>query len=275
MERGGHVRRLPGSMLNIPSSAEAFGFSTNQTGGHMARSMMLPEIMALCNALPREAEPDDYKTAIVSENILGKPTVSSREKSFRHLVQLYGLDRNLPLFRAFRGLGFDDPPSLPLIALTCAFCRDEQLRASFGLIKQLRPGELLPRERMEEHLETCFPARFSPAMKKSLAQNVNTTWTEAGHLTGRVTKRRALPVPRLGASTYGMFAGFLLGLRGEALIRSVFAYLVAPDPSIVIGHLSSASARGWLRFRHAGGILEIDFAPLLTTKEQAQVHVTS
>ena len=235
---------------------------------------MLPELTTVSKTLPREADLEDYRKAIVSENVLGKPTVSSREKSFRHLVQHYGLDRNLPLFRALRGLGSDDPPSVPLIALTCAFCRDDQLRTSFALIRQLRTGEVLSRQRMEEHLETSFPARFSAAMKKSLAQNVNTTWTEAGHLLGRVTKRRAFPVPHVGASTYAMFAGYLLGLRGETLIRSVFAYLVAPDPSIVIAHLSSASARGWLRFRHAGGIIEVDFAPLLTTKEQAQVHVT-
>jgi len=236
---------------------------------------MLPEITALCNTLPGDAELEDYKRAIIIENVLGKPTVSSREKSFRHLVQHYGLDRSRPLFRALRGLGSDDPSSLPLIALTCTFCRDEQLRASFGLIRQLRTGEVLSRQRMEEHLETSFPGRFSPAMKKSLAQNVNTTWTEAGHLSGRVTKRRSLPVPRVGASTYAMFAGYLLGLRGETLIRSVFVDLVAPDPSIVIAHLSSPAARGWLRFRHAGGIIDIDFAPLLTAKEQAQVHVTS
>src|SRR2546425_6962285 len=30
-------------------------------------------------------------------------------------VQHYGLHRNLPLFRALRGLGSDDPPSVPLI----------------------------------------------------------------------------------------------------------------------------------------------------------------
>ena len=30
---------------------------------------------------------------------------------------------------------------------------------------------------MGRHLEAGFPGRFSPAMKRSLAQNVNTTWT--------------------------------------------------------------------------------------------------
>jgi hypothetical protein len=38
---------------------------------------------------------------------------------------------------------------------------------------------------MEQHLENGFPGRFSSAMKKSMAQNVNTTWTFGGHLSGK------------------------------------------------------------------------------------------
>ena len=127
---------------------------------------------------------------------------------------------------------------------------------------------------MEAHLEAGFPGRFSPAMKKSLAQNVGTTWTAAGHLTGRVRKIRSLPQPRMAASVYAMLAGYLLGLRGEILVQSVFSRLVAQDPAVVIAHLSAASARGWVRFRHSGGVLELDFGPLLTEEEQQVLHGT-
>ena len=68
-------------------------------------------------------------------------------------------------------------------------------------------------------------------MKKSLAQNVNTTWTACGHLEGRAKKVRALPRPGWAASTYAMFVGYLLGLRGEILLNSVFAPLHGGLPS--------------------------------------------
>jgi hypothetical protein len=214
------------------------------------------------------ASREQYKSAILEENVLGKPTFSSREKSYRHLTELYGLDPKLALFRVFRELSGRDSASVPLMAMTCTFCRDPQLRQSFELIERLRVGQMLTREQMEEHIEAGFPHRFSPAMKKSLAQNVNTTWTASGHLKGKARKTRSLPEPSVAASTYAMFAGFLLGLRGEILVRSVFGALVAGAPEAIVSHLSTASARGWVRFRHAGGVFEIDFAPMLLPAEQ-------
>jgi hypothetical protein len=71
-----------------------------------------------------------------------------------------------------------------------------------------------------------------------------------------------------------MFAGFVLGLRGEILLRSVFGSLVGAGPSTLTNHLSVASARGWARFRHAGGVFEIDFAPLLLEGDQEILHGT-
>jgi len=250
-------------ITTIPQQLESFGFSANPTGGHMARSMMLDELSTLISAVPAEASAGDYKQAVLDENTLGKPTFSSREKSWRHLVQLYALDRQKALFAALAQLAQAEPTSLPLLALVCAFCRDAQLRQSFVLIDRLPLGASLSRPDMETHIEHGFPGRFSPKMRKSLAQNVNTTWTAAGHLKGRVKKARAFPVPQPAATVYAMFAGYVLGLRGENLVQSVFGRLVSPGPALIPQHLASAASRGWIRFRHAGGVMETDFTPLM------------
>jgi hypothetical protein len=259
--------------LAIPIETPArFGFSHRETGGHMSRSMMLAELSALLGATPSDAGRAAYRAAIVERNALGKPTEASRQKSEKHLYELYGLDPSLTLFRVLRYLAAEDPDSLPLIALTCAFCRDPQLRASFELIRSLKPGEILTRERMAAHLEAAFPDRYSPAMKAGVAKNCNTTWTAAGHLAGRAVKRRSQPDPRPVASAYAMLAGWLLGLRGQVLVDSVFSRLVGADPTQIAAHLHSVSRRGWLRFRHAGGVMEIDFSPLLLPHEEALLH---
>jgi hypothetical protein len=244
-----------------------YGFSGQKAGGHMARSMMLSELASVLADVPVNSEREGYRTAILERNVLGKPTFSSRQKSYRHLVELFALDPSLALFRGLRQFASHDKTSLPLLALTCVFCRDPQLRASFDLIQQLKLGEVLSRERMEEHLETAFPGRFSVVMKRSLAQHVNTTWTAAGHLVGRVVKKRASPSSNVTASTYAMFAGYLLGLRGEILLSSVFGSLVAADSSTLTAHLSVAARNGWVRFRHAGGVREIDFSGSLVPAE--------
>jgi len=236
--------------------------------------MMLPELRMLLAAVPSGAGRTDYRTAIVDDNVLGKPTFSSRRKAEKHLYELFGLDPALVLFRVLRRFAAEDANSLPLLALTCAFCRDAQMRASFELIEDLKPGEVLSRERMETHVEAAFPERYSAATRAGLAKNVNTTWTAAGHLTGKAIKRKAKPEPRIAASTYAMFAGYLLGLRGEILTSSVFARRVGAAPSVIVAHLSAGARHGWLRFRHAGGVTEIDFTSLLLPEEEALLHGT-
>lgn len=250
-----------------------FGFSSNRSGAHMARSMMLTELKRICETLPPDAGRSDYRAAIEQDNILGKSTFSSRKKSFAHLSELYTLEPRRTLFRLLRQFAKEDPAGLPLIGMVCAFCRDPQLRRSFALVERLKPGEILSRERMELHLEKCFPHRYTSVMKSSLAQHVNTTWTVSGHLRGGTVKRRSFPEPRFTATTYAMLAGWLSGLRGQILLQSVFARLLALDAATVVGHLAEASSRGWVRLRHAGEITEIDFTPLLTAEEEKALHV--
>jgi hypothetical protein len=238
----------------------------------MARSMMLTELRLLFAAVPATAGRPDYRAAILEGNALGKPTFSSRQKSEKHLYELYGLDPSLALFRLLRRFAAEDLDSLPLLALTCVFCRDPQLRASFALIEALEPGEVLSPARMGAHLESAFPERYSPTMKAALAKNVNTTWTVAGHLKGVSVKRHTLPQPRVAASVYAMLAGTLLGLRGDTLVSSVFARLVGADAFLVLSHLAQGAQRDWLRLRHGGGVIEIDFSALLTPQEEALLH---
>jgi len=190
------------------------------TGGMKVLHRVGMTLEAKCRASNPAASRPDYQAAIIDENLLGKDTYSSRRKSATHLYELYGLDPRLALFRILRRLADEDRNSLPLLAVTCVYCRDAQLRGSFPLIESLKPGEIPERRRMEEHLENLFPRRFSLAMKRSLTQNISTTWTAAGHLTGVRVKRKARPIARPVASAYAMFAGYLAGLRGEALLAS-------------------------------------------------------
>lgn len=238
----------------------------------MARSMMFLEMRTLVQAMPVTVSKDDFSTAIVGENVLDKPTLSSRKNTLVHLTQLYGLDPGQALFRVLWELGHTDLDSLPQLCLVCAYARDRQLRCSFELIRTLQPGEQLERAAMELHLENGFPGRFSPAMKKSMAQNVNTTWTFGGHLGGRVNKTRRFPEPRPISAAYAMFAGYLTGLRGERLLDSPFAALVASNRAELTAALGLASSRGLLSFKRAADVVEFSFSNLLHPAEEALLH---
>lgn len=229
----------------------------------MGRTMMLEEVRILFQSLPSEAQTEDYREAIEEQNILGKPTESSRKMTFKYLKSLYGLDPSLSLFSTLRKLAQLSPEDLPLLAMTLCYARDPQLRASFDLITRLQPDEELPRSRMEQHLEEAFPGRFGSGMKTALAQRVNGTWTMCGHLRGSSKKYRTIPKGGWAASTYAMLVGRLTGLSGDILLESIFSNLVAASPERIISHLQTASTHGFVRLRHAGGVTEIDFSELL------------
>jgi hypothetical protein len=251
---------------------EHFGFTEASLGGHSARSMMYLEMRILVRAMPIAITVDDFGKAVVEENVLEKPTLSSRKKSLRHLMQLYGMDPAIALFRVFWRLAHEDIDSLPQLCLVCTYARDPQLRQSFELIRKLRLGETLERAAMENHLEEGFPGRFSSAMKKSMAQNVNTTWTFSGHLGGKAKKVRKLPETRPVSAAYAMFVGYLTGLRGERLLDSRFAELVSSNRSQLQSSLALASAKGLLSLKSAAGIVEFDFSNLLTPAELVLLH---
>src|SRR4030042_672823 len=138
------------------------GFSKTSLGGHMGRSMMFLEMRTLVRSMPLTVTKDDFTKGIIDENILEKPTLSSRKESLIRLTQLYGMDPSKALFRVLWDLGHTDLDSLHQLCLVCAYARDPQLRHSFELIRTLRLGEVLERAAMEEHLENGFPGRLSP-----------------------------------------------------------------------------------------------------------------
>jgi hypothetical protein len=121
----------------------SLGFSTAATGGHIGRSMMFLEMRILVRSLPSKVNKDDFVRVIVDENILEKPTLSSRKESLVRLTQLYGMDPSKALFRVFWELAHKDSDSLPQLCLVCAYARDPQLRHSYDLIRKLRLGEAL------------------------------------------------------------------------------------------------------------------------------------
>lgn len=169
------------------------GFRMGRSGAHASRTMMLEELQTLLVALPANATKADYVDGVVDANLLGKGTAKARELTAKHLVELYGLDENLCLFRVFHRLWQQDAPARPVLALTFALARDPLLRLSRPLMLSKRPGEPLDRREVEDVLDQAEPGRFSAASLKSFAQNINGSWTQAGFLQGRARKVRALP----------------------------------------------------------------------------------
>jgi hypothetical protein len=249
------------------------GFSFEKGGAHIARTMMFEELAALLASVSQEvATSEAYTSAIEVDNCLGKPSGRARQLTKRHLVSLYALDPNLLLFRALRFFWQRDEMGRPLLALLCAYARDAMLRESAPFILDIPQGKTITREETLVFFEKTFPGRFSPATLKSVAQNINGTWTRSGHLKGKVNKIRARPQVTAGAAAYALLLAYLRGGRGMNLFASEYVKLLDCGRERAIELAEEASRRGWLVFKSIGDVVEVQFPKLLSADEKELVR---
>jgi hypothetical protein len=245
-----------------------FGFTSEIGGAHIARTMMLEEISSLLDYVDDvDADKEKYAHAIEGENCLGKRSAQARKLTKRHLASLYALDPSVPLFRALLYFWKRDQPGQNLIALLCAYSRDSVLQMSSPFILGLNEGAVITRANTESFFEATAPDRFSKATLKSVAQNVNGTWTRSGHLVGHVKKVRTRAQATPGSVAYALLLGYLTGSRGEGLFQTGFMELLDCSMDRAIELAEVASQRGWIIFKRVGDVMEVLFPNQLTEKE--------
>lgn len=260
-------------MTKMENPLEIYGFITKNGGAHTARTMMLKELTALLDYVGTEdASREKYLSAIEEENCLAKPSGKARVLTGRHLTALYTLDSQIPLFRTLLFFWKRDVSSRPLLALLCSYARDEVLRDSAQLILDAKESEHISRQQMEAIFEKKYSGRFSPATIKSVAQNVNGSWTNAGHLRGRTKKYRTKPIVSAGALAYALFLAYLSGFRGMNLFSCDYVKLLDCGRDRAIELAEEASRRGWIIFKSVGDVVEVQFPNLLTVVEQELIR---
>lgn len=254
--------------LTANNKLERLGFSHKRGGVHTARTMMLAELRALLSYVEApNAAKSDYLAAIQTANCLRKRSGKTRTLTFRHLAALYTLDPNFLVFRTLRYFWQRDPEGQALLALLCGYVRDPILRATAPFVLSLRTGTILSRDAMEEFIDALEPGRFSKATLQSTAQNINSTWTQAGHLSGHVRKVRVRPVATPGAVSFGLLLGYVSGLRGELLFNSDLMRLLDCSVEKSIDLAGNASLRGWIALKRVGPVVEVLFPNLITAQE--------
>ena len=252
---------------------QRLGFSFERGGVHTARTMMLVELRGLMSFVDRsDATRSDYLDAILNANCLGKRSGKTRTLTFRHLTDLYSLDPSLLVFRALRFFWRRDVPGQPLLAALCAYSRDPILRATAPFILGFPEGATVTRESLEEFLDAQEPGRFSKATLKSTAQNVNSTWTQSGHLEGRVRKVRMRPVATPGSASFALLLGYVSGRRGESLFQSNFTRMLDCSFEKTIELAEDASRRGWISLKRVGHVIEAHFPNLITAQEMESIR---
>jgi hypothetical protein len=148
-------------------------------------------------------------------------------------------------------------------------------RTCCSFIFELPRGQWIAREQTERFIGKISADRFSKSTLKSVAQNVNSTFTQSGHLKGKVKKHRTTATATPGAAAYALLLGYLSGQRGQGLFETDFVKLLDCSMDEAMDLAGQASQRGWITFKRIGNIIEVLFPQLLTDQELEWVREQS
>jgi hypothetical protein len=250
----------------------SFGFRSGDRGTHTSRTLMLAELGRLLEAQPPGTPRDAYARAVVEDNVLGKRTTSNRRLTNQRLGELFALDPGVPLFRVLRRLWGMDEAARPLLALLCALARDPLLRASAPAILDLPVGEALVRQALLDTLRDAVGNRLNEGILDKVARNASSSWTQSGHLQGRVRKIRRQVSPTPVATAYALLLGYMQGLRGQRLFQTPWTRALDSGYDRLLALAADARRLGLLDLKRGGDVIEIAFSPLLTEEERRTAH---
>jgi hypothetical protein len=251
------------------------GFRVGDKGTHTSRTIMFKELELLFEDQKQGAPREGYVSAIIDQNCLGKKTVSTRKLTSQRLSELYGLDPSIPLFRILRHLWQFDETGRPLLALLTALARDPLLRVTSTPILQVNTGEELVRQKMKEALRQSVENRLNNGTLDTVVRNTSSSWTQSGHLKGRVRKYRQKINPTPVATAYALVLGYILGARGNGLFNTLWARVLDTSQEELIALAAAAKRLGFLDMSQAGGLVEVSFTRLFTEDERHLIHGTN
>ena len=246
-------------------TAEAAGLRLTGGGGHQSKTMMLSELTTILASSETRGLAQAI-SAVQGENLLGKSSTAAAISALKNLFSLYGLKAPPAITRAMIRLWVGDVPSRPILAVLCALARDPILRDTALPVLTAPIGQRFGAKELTEILTDKHAGRFSFATLRSLGQNCAATWTQSGHLTGRVTKVRtpieATPEAAALAALIAQAAGF----GGPTVLTSAWMAVLDAPPEEQLGLLRRAQGRGLVRVRHAGAVFELQVSPELTAE---------
>lgn len=222
----------------------------------------IPHLIELLREVHASAASEDYRDAVIEDNVLGRPTHAGRQRTFRHLRELYFLDPAHPEFAALRRYWDIDPSSRPLLAGLLAFTRDEVLRASFAAIADLPTGSVVTSADLTAAVAAQFGNEMSESTLGKTGRNTGACWTQTGHLAGRAKKVRTEVVAHPAAVAYSAYLGHLAGGRGLGVLDNPWSQILGLAPGRALEALRDAHTQGLLDLLVAGNVVDVSFPAL-------------
>ncbi len=204
-------------------------------------------------------------TEALVQNVTGKKSSSGVVKTARYLKQLYGLNIQDPLFVAFHYFWKEtDAHEKPLIAFLYAVQQDDLLAESLEVLQKVKPGEKAAIELFEKIIEKYHPNQYSANTSRSMAQNIASSWKQAGFIEGKVKNIRTEPVITYRVACFAFLMAYLYGNRGDYIWSSIVVKTLCLPESKLREFAMECAKRDLIQYQYAGSVTAISFTKLLS-----------
>ena len=227
---------------------------------HTSRTLMFSELSRVMD----HAVQDDSYLESLNENVANKRTKINKDKTTGFIKQLYDFNPANPPFAGFKYFwqtaGKEDKP---LLALLFAIGRDQLLAESLPVILSSYPGYKVSVESVEANIESAHPEQYSANTRKSLAQNIASSWKQAGYITGKVKNIRTKTNPTYQVVAFALFLSYLNGDRGDFILSSLWVKALDLIESRLRELIIEAMKLDMVQYQHSGAVTTISFEHLI------------
>ena len=204
--------------------------------------------------------PDESFQKIMEENVTNKKTKSNILQTNKELISLYSFNIEHPPFRVLQYFwNIVDEKQKPLLAFLFAYGRDYLLFESSDVVLLTPIGEKVLTSKLEENLEKYHPNHYSENTRRSIAQNIASSWKQSGYVVGKVKNIRTKTSPDYYIVTFALIMAYLDGIRGDFLLASKWVKVLDITESQVRELAIEAARRDLLQYNFAGGVTTFSF----------------
>jgi len=227
---------------------------------HTARTIMFAE---LSKVMDYSMEDENYIDAL-KNNIIGKKSADGIKQTTNLLKKLYSFNLNEPSFLAFKYFWkITDQHEKSLISLVYAINYDELLVESISVLNSIAIGEKVTIDILEENIEKYHPNHYSANTRKSMAQNIASSWKQAGLIEGKVKNIRTQPEVTYRVACFAFLLAYLNGNRGDFIWGSIGVNALCLIESKLRELAIECSKKDLMQYQYAGSVTAINFTNLL------------